>query len=255
MKRIGTLPKKLKELPYIYRIELLDRFYGMLDKKEMTFVNPDKWEDPLENLIFNAKVIKNGKAYKNPVKEKIFSQCWSYEGDSYGIWKIYTTKPNDEGIVKRHMGVRITTKLDKLKHLAEINQGQYYYGLVDYLWKYQLDKLPKEERIKKALKITKPSKEHLETLLIKRKSYAYEREVRLFAIPDQSLVDEKLNFLCRLKFEPNEFITSLRFDPGMEYNEFKEHKDKLIENYGFKPSQISQSTYFRKNKYVINLDD
>jgi len=255
MKRIGDLSKRLKEQPYLYRIELLDRFYGMLDNKEIVFVNPDKWEDPLENLIFNAKVIRNGKPYENPAKNKIYSQCWSHEGDSYGIWKIYTTKADDQGIVKRHMGVRITTKLDKLKHLSQINQGSYYYGMVNYLWKYQLDKIPKNEKTKKALKIVRPSKEHLETLLVKRKSYAYEKEVRLFAIPSKSLVDDRLSFLCRLKMEPHEFITSLRFDPGMEYDDFQAHKKRLIEDYGFKSTQITQSTYFRKNKYVINLDD
>lgn len=66
MKRIGQLNKKLKIKPYIYRIELLDRFYKLLDKKELVFVNPDKWDDPLENLIFNARVIKNGKPFQNP---------------------------------------------------------------------------------------------------------------------------------------------------------------------------------------------
>ena len=129
MNRIGQLNDKLKKKPYIYRIELLDRFYKMLDKKELVFVNPDRWEDPLENLIFNAKVIRNGKRFENPAKNKIFSQCWSYEGDSYGIWKIYTTKANDKGITKRHMGVRITTKLERLKHISSENKGEFYFGV------------------------------------------------------------------------------------------------------------------------------
>lgn len=254
MNKIGQLNIKLKEKPYIYRIELLDRFYKMLDNNELVFVNPDKWEDPLENLIFNAKVIKNGKQFHNPAKDKIFSQCWSYEGDSYGIWKIYTTKADDKGIVKRHMGIRITTNLNRLIHISKNNKGKYYYGVVDYKWRYQLDKLPKDRKIVDALKISTPDKKHIETLLVKRKSYSYENELRLFAIPDNSLIDKKDNHLCRLSLNMKEFITSVRFDPGMEYQEFKEHKKKLVEKYGFKPTQITQSTFFKKNKYIINLD-
>lgn len=254
MKQIGQLNKRLKEKPYIYRIELLERFYKLLDNKELVFVNPDKWDDPLENLIFNSTVIKNGKPFQNPAKENIFSQCWSYEGDSYGIWKIYTTKSDDSGVIKRHMGVRITTKLDKLKEISRLNKGEFYYGIIDYKWKYQLDKLPKDKRILNALKITEPDVKHIETLLIKRKSYSYENEIRLFCIPDNSLVDSKDNHLCRLKLNPLDLITSVRFDPGMEYKEFKKHKEKLVTEYGFIPSQVTQSTYFKKNKYVIKID-
>lgn len=254
MNRIGQLNSKLKKQPYIYRIELLDRFYKILDNKELVFVNPDRWEDPLENLIFNAKVIRNGKQFENPAKNKIFSQCWSYEGDSYGIWKIYTTKANDKGITKRHLGVRITTKLERLKHISAENSGEFFFGVVNYKWKYQLNKLPKTKRIIEALKITIPNKKHLETLLLKRRSYSYEKEVRLFAIPENRHIDIKDKELCRLSINPKDFITSLRFDPGMEYEEFKKHKKILIEKYGFSSSQITQSTYFQKNKYVINLD-
>ena len=254
MKRIGKLNKRLTEKPYIYRIELLERFYKLLDNNELVFVNPEKWEDPLENIIFNSKIIKDGKPFQNPAKENIFSQCWSYEGDSYGIWKIYTTKSDDSGVVKRHMGIRITTKLDKLKELSRNNKGKFYYGIIDYKWKYQLDKLPKDKKIIDALKITTPDKKHIETLLVKRKSYSYENEIRLFCIPDNSLIDKKDKHLCRLKLNPKDFITSVRFDPGMEYQDFKKHKEKLVNEYGFKPTQITQSTYFRKNKYIIRID-
>ncbi|MBX2914702.1 MAG: hypothetical protein KF856_05430 [Cyclobacteriaceae bacterium] len=253
MKRIGKLPPSLIEKPYIYRIELLDRFYKLLDNKELVFVNPDKWEDPLENLIFNARVIKDGKSFQNPAKEKIFSQCWSYEGDSYGIWKIYTTKADDKGIVKRHMGVRITTRLDRLNQLSKLNNGQYFYGVIDYKWKYELDQLVKSRQIREALRITTPDKKHLETLLLKRKCYSFENEIRLFAIPEKISASKSEKHLFRLALNPKDFISSVRFDPGMEYQEFKTHKDRLVKQYGFKPTQITQSTYFKKNRYTIDI--
>jgi len=254
MKRIGPLNKKLKERPYLYRIELLERFYQILDNSKIAFVKPEKWEDPLENIIFNAKIIKDGKPYQHPAKKNIFAQCWSYEGDSYSMWKIYTTKPNNEGITKRHLGVRITTKLAWLKHLTKKNEGAFYYGLVDYLPKYKLDKLPKDAEIINVLKIGTAAKEHLKSLLVKRKSYAFENEVRLFYIKPENSKVNKPHFLQFTNIEPLQFISSVRFDPGMPYEQFLKHKEKLINQYGFRKTQITQSSYYKKNNYVINLD-
>lgn len=255
MKKIGLLNEKLKKRPYLYRIELLERFYEILDNKKIAFVKPEKWEDPLENIIFNASIIKDGVPYLHPAKDNIYAQCWSYEGDSYGIWKIYTTKPNNEGITKRHLGVRITTKLNWLKHLTKKNSGEFYYGLVEYLPKYKLDKLPKDAELINALKKRSPGKAHLKSLLVKRKSYAFEKEVRLFYIKPENNKPNKPHFLQFVDIEPLQFISSLRFDPGMPYKQFLEHKEKLIKKYGFRKTQITQSSYFRKNKYVINLDE
>lgn len=256
MQQIGKLNNHLKQNPYIYRIDTLNRFYEMLNKQEMVFVNPDLWEDPLENLIFNAKIFKNNKLYKNPVKDRIFSQCWSYNGDSYAMWKIYTTKPNENNIIERQMGVRLTTRLDLLNNLEIHNpkNHQFFYGLVRYKWKKYLDKIPKDPRTILILNKEIPSKEHLETLLIKRKSYSYEKELRLFCVPDISTAEKTNNRLCRIKFKPKDFFTSIRFDPGMEYKVFKKHKNRLIKQYGFDKSQITQSTYFKKNNYVISMD-
>jgi len=254
MKRIGLLNEKLNKRPYLYRIELLERFYQILDNKKIAFVKPEKWEDPLENIIFNAKIIKDGKPYQHPAKDSIFAQCWTYDGDSYGIWKIYTTKANNAGITKRHMGIRLTTKLNWLKHLTKKNEGEFYYGLVNYLPKYKLDMMPKDASIIKALKKEQANKEHLKTLLIKRKSYTFENEVRLFYIKSANRQPNKPNFLQFLNIEPLQFISSVRFDPGMPFGEFQKHKEKLIDQYGFRKTQITQSSYFRKNKYVINLD-
>jgi len=50
-----------------------------------------------------------------------------------------------------------------------------------------------------------------------------------------------------------QFISSVRFDPGMEYDEFLRWKKLLVEKYGFRKTQISQSSYFRKNKFVIKI--
>lgn len=253
MKQIGSISKKLREKPFIYRIELLDRFYKLLKTKEIVFVRPSTWLDPLENLIFNAQLSKNGAPYTHPLKDSIYSQCWSTEGDSYALWQIYTTKKNDKGEFKRHFGVRMTTRLDKLEHFTNLNSNSFYFGQMQYLWKYQLEALPKNPIILKALNKATLNEEHLKTLLVKRKSYHYEHELRLFGIPDASQIDSSKNEICRFKIEPTELLTSIRLDPAIPYSEFRTMKDELVDEHGFKPRQITQSTYFKKNKFRIDL--
>ena len=221
MIRIGHLNEKLTNQPYIFRIELLDRFFNMLDNKELVFVRPSCWSDPLENIIFNATLLKGGKPFDHPAKKNIYGQCWSYDNDSYALWQIYTTKADDLGNTRRHPGIQITTHLDRLAQISKLNAGSFHYGVVDYLYKKDLDQLPHNKNFIKGLKLLKLNESHLKTLLVKRMSYAYETELRLLAVPEPPHIDPKQDFLCHLKIEPTDFISSLRLDPTLKAAEVK----------------------------------
>ena len=249
MKPLDPLNSQLNKFPYLYRIELLDRFFQLLDNKELVFVKPSCWTDPMENIIFNARILKGDTEYVHPAKDKIYAQCWSYDDDSYALWQIYTTKPNDSGITKRHAGIRITTHLDKLAHLADMNQGIFHYGLVKYLPKKDLEKLPNDPDFTACLASEELHDDHFRSLLIKRKSYKYEREVRLMYHPKENNSDR----IYRLKIEPHKFITSLRLDPSLTKQEAARLKEQLIYQYGFKSSQVTQSTLNTNNKLIFRI--
>ena len=253
MKQIGELNKQLQLRPYLHRIELLDRFFQILDNKEIVMVQPKCWTDPMENIIFNARIIKNGVPFEHPAKDKIYGQCWSYDEDSYALWQIYTTKANNDGITMRHAGVRITTHLDRLEQLSNKNIGDFYYGVVNYLTQKDLLQLPKNKEYIKCLQSDEINDEHVQSLLLKRKSYKYENEVRLLSIPDKSLIDANNERMCRIKLEPLEFISSVRLDPSLTSTEFKDLKEKLVDQYGFKPTAVTQSSLGRQNKLIFKL--
>lgn len=255
MKLIGNLNNKLTEKPYIHRIELLDRFYKMLESKELVFVRPTCWTDPLENIIFNARIIREGKTFEHPAKKNIYGQCWSYESDSFALWNIYTTKSDENGIIKRQTGIRITTHIKQLEQFSTNNGGVFYYGLVSYLYKNKLISLQDNKEFIEGLKILELNDIHIKTLLVKRKSYAYEKELRLLYVPTLKQVDSKQDYLCRVKIEPKDFIHSLRIDPSLSFVEFEKIKEELVDKYGFASKQISQSTLNRENRFVFNLDN
>ena len=138
MKTLGKLPSILDRDPYLFRIETLERFYEILENKQLTFVRPGLWTDPLENIIFNASLVKNGKPYSHPANHTIFGQCWSIQPDSYALWQIYTTK-SEKGKISQATGLRITTHLSKLKAISENNAGEFFFGAVKYKSKKDLD--------------------------------------------------------------------------------------------------------------------
>ena len=253
MKLLGTLNRKLERDPYLYRIELLERLFQILDNNEIVFVQPSCWTDPMENIIFNARILKDGAEYRHPAKDKIYAQCWSHDDDSYALWQIYTTKPDDRGVTKRHYGIRITTHLDKLNHLSAVNTGSFYYGQVNYLTQKALLKLPKDPNFVACISSEAINEEHINSLLIKRKSYLYENEVRLLYVPELSNKDTMPERIVRIKIEPHQLITSLRIDPAMPKKEAALLKEQLTDQYGFKPSQITQSTLNADNKLVFRI--
>lgn len=243
MKRVGVIKRAILDKP-IFRIDSIDRVFSVLEKERLVFVRPLKWSDPLENIVFNARLTKNGKPFEHAGKNNIYAQCWTSEPDSYALWQIYT---------KGGTGVRMATRFENLSGLSPINLGQLYVGKVQYLYKNKLDALPKKKGFIKGLSEKAISEPHIKTLLIKRKSYRYENEIRLFSVPDESMIDKYDDDLVHVRIEPKEFFTSFLFDPRLSYDVFKKHKKRLIGEFGFRDTQIKMSTLNQANRLKIDL--
>src|SRR5438876_1012479 len=79
---------------YIYSIISIARLYDMFDTSTNVLVNPQKWDDPFENVM-RAIFPRVG----------LFGQCWTRHTASDAMWRIYS--PNSRS-------VRIRTKLNSL---------------------------------------------------------------------------------------------------------------------------------------------
>lgn len=254
MEPLGTLPNKLTTRPFIYRIDTIERFYQILDEKRLVFVWPEIWPDPLENLIISA-LRKGGKPFTHPKHKNIYAQCWSYEGDSYALWQIYTMKADENTKeIKRHIGVRMGTRIDRLIQISKNNKGLFRFGAVNYLYKRDLAQIAKDKNLIQKFNDPEINDEHLRTLLVKRRSYSYEKEIRLLCMPDSSHIDPNEEHLCKLEIEPVDFFTSIRFDPTLDYKEFAQHKEELVKKYGFSKKAITRSTISKERPFTINLD-
>lgn len=150
----------------VWRYMDLPKFIDMLARKSLYFARPDTFSDPFEGVLskkhnFPTKVRLNESAYEISIEEAtLLFRKWSYvncwhmnEHESAGMWKLYSTS-NESVAVK-------TT----YKNLVSVMPPSVEIGVVKY---FDYDK-----------GWSPPFGSASFTLMCKRRSFEYEREVRL----------------------------------------------------------------------------
>lgn len=133
----------------------------------LTFVSPNMWEDPFEYALYGEELLPNDK--------KLFCFCASFSRSlsEEAFWKRYD--PHFEG--KYVMwSINFVSLLNALSRLKDIH---FFVAPIDYSYS--------KEDIKKLLK-KRPSSltETIARLTIKRKAFAHENEMRIFAVVDKN---------------------------------------------------------------------
>lgn len=168
------LSKKLllKYLPLEFAI-------ATIKEKQLWLSNPTIWKDPFEKRFitgkYNAGIKK--KDLEFPLNGRVFCSCFTETLTSEAHWINY---PN--GKVGVSFRIRRSVLLDLLKqHSAEY---EIYIGRVNYLKTVEIrKKLSDIEKIKDLKPLTITNKEvQIQLMLLKRVSFSYENEIRIFAI-------------------------------------------------------------------------
>lgn len=207
---------------HIYRIIPITRLYKLFETRTNVLLNPQKWEDPFENVLLHTIFPRVG----------LFGQCWTRHTASDAMWRIYS--PNS-------CGVRIRTRLrvlvNSLDRSLRGTRALAFIGGVKYL--------PQKELIRFVThsvsndKLRDPS-QHARTLLVKRLAFRHEREVRLLLANAQDIGDQD-RFAYAMN--PKELVDQIMIDPRLA----KEHADRLREEIrhqtGFKGSILRSLLY------------
>lgn len=222
---------KLNKRDFIYRIISLERLYQLFHDRENVLVNPSYWDDPYENIILKSTgVYENGEKFKFGMKDRIYGQCWSRHNASDAMWRLYS--PNKcacscrkcveclENDPADKFAVRIRTRVDRLisglcaeqKMFANM---QCFIGSVQYLREKALDEFSKN--IFRGVPLPQ-AVDVVSTLLVKRKAFVHEDEVRLlfYDIDGANKSD-----LFRYSVNPCAFIDQIMIDPCTTYQEYK----------------------------------
>lgn len=210
---------KLPEDPdtIVWKYLDLSKFLDLLLSKKLFMSRSDKFEDQYEGTFSEPTFEEIRKlAVDNPDflnyykthREKVAISSWHInEYESYAMWQIFTQ--NSEGLA-------IQSTIGRLQKAVnpEHNFDQYI-GEVNYI-DYKKEYIPFDDLFF--------------PFLFKRKSFQYEREVRI--ITDTSKSKIKLNDGLKINVDINQLIERIYIHPKSE-NWYKKLVIELVERLGF----------------------
>lgn len=153
-----------------------------------------------------------GREVEYDVRNRMYGQCWTLEGASDAMWRIYSSDRNS---------VRIRTTINHLldsicSATVDRVSGEHCVGKVEYLRDGEL--------IRRARKTFTPYGEItfeklFSSLLLKRRAFKHEDEVRLIFCDWAEGAGE--DALFRYDIDPHDFISQIMIDPRVPYEQFK----------------------------------
>jgi len=228
----------------IYRVTKVKNLLEMLEFKKITLRRPQLWDDPFENILRRTIVkLKDGtKVGFSGLMNCFYGQCWTLEKESDAMWRIYA--------LCKH-GVKIKTTIRKLLeaiyHPNDPNSDRkYFIGKVCYLGQGEIMNILK--KLSSLNHATDPTfQSQTLTLLIKRKAFSHEKEIRLIYRSDRELQEDERTF----PVDPNKLVEEVVFDPRMNQDSFKYYRDRLL-CLGYK-EPIEKSTLYDPIIFIKHL--
>lgn len=226
----------------IFRICKYEHLIDDIKNNTLTLVRLKLWADPFENFLLNSTgVMDNGAevSFEN-ISNSYYAQCWSLREESDGLWRNYKGKED--------FAIKIKTTTHKIfNEIYNIDDKfhylNYFIGKVDYVddkniidfFKDKVDVLHFQSGI-----------EFPQTMLMKRKAFDYEEEIRIIVKKGDHHKD-----LLPLPCNWNNFVDELIFDPWIDQQKFNEIKLE-IENLGF-TGKITRSNLYDKMKFKVKI--
>lgn len=195
----------------------LSKFLDMLLSKQLFMSRSDKFEDQYEGTFSeptfeeirkisadNPKFLDFYKSHR----EKVTISSWHInEYESFAMWQIFTQ--NTEGLA-------IQTTIGRLKKaLEQEKKTEQFIGEVNYI-DYKKEFIPFDD--------------NFFPFLFKRKSFQYEREIRI--ISDMSKKEMRIDNGLKVDVDINEMIEKIYIHPKSE-NWYKKLVIELVSKLGF----------------------
>ena len=225
----------------IYRIVSCKRFYEILKTKKNDLRLPRLWDDPFENFILEGLAItKDGMKAKIKFRYQLYGQCWTLHRETDFMWRVYA--PNKDGI-------KLESNIDSLFRSLYSTTREYrdiscFIGKVKYIRKKQIGEVLSTVQLVDSSGIGVAK-----TLLVKRRQFHSEREVRLIYFNhDKSFTEEVYPY----NIDPNLVFIKAVLDPRMKDEDAKRWKTKF-KSEGFS-NKIIHSTLYKPPKGIfINI--
>ncbi|SHI70938.1 hypothetical protein [Flavobacterium terrae] len=210
---------KLPENPdtVVWKYLDLSKFLDILLSGKMFMSRSDKFEDQYEGTFSEPtfeeikKISQNNPKfldyYKSHRENVVVSSWHTNEYESFAMWQIFTK--NNEGLAIQSTIGRLKEALQKERHFEQ------YIGEVNYI-DYKKEYIPFDDAFF--------------PFLFKRKSFQYEREIRV--ISDVTAHNFSINDGLKIQVDINTLIEKIYIHPKSE-NWYKKLVIELVERLGF----------------------
>lgn len=221
----------------VYRVLSVERLLEMLGTRHNALVRPSKWDDPFENFLLRTVWSgQSGQPFTVGLRDQLYGQCWSLLPESDAMWRIYSADKQ---------GVRITSTLSKLlaslwQAVTQVPELSCWIGKVTYHPRSQLKRMLEDGQGLASLTVDPTGRAQASSLLIKRREFEHEKEVRLIFFSPQPRKED----VFRYAVNPVEIIEHIRFDPRLSTDVTAVFARHLRDEAGFK-GKIDQSSLYR----------
>lgn len=234
----------------VYRVYPIDRLIELLRDKQNTLVKPALWDDPFENVVFQQTAsLKSGQTvYFSNIRERYYGQCWTLNTDETdALWRIYSSDKK---------GVRVKTTFKKLWD-SYYNPNYrwamiaFYIGRISYETVKEIQTFFENPENLEMIFDTSGSGS-VQTLLVKRKEFEHENEIRLIYAANTE-TDDLTKSIYQYYIEPNDLIDELLFDPRFdEVDDFSKRVNE-IKQLGYN-NLIDKSNLYQLPKFNLKLN-
>lgn len=226
MTETDFLQKKL-----IHKNCSLENCLDLLKNNHIWFANPEKWHDPFESMFLttNYKLTSSGITKKHPWHQRVFGTCMTETATCEAYWNIYSQQQ-----IGMSLAIDREVLLNELKNYSSRTGNTIYIGKVEYQKTSTIvGSLKANPFISPYLSASGIGTEEakMRLLLLKRSSYRYEDEIRIFIVKKKkmSLDGIYMDYGC----PPTTLITTITIDPNVKENVFLMIRERLINQYHF----------------------
>lgn len=218
-----NLTEKELDTP-IYRIMKEEHVIRLFAEQRNVLSQIHNWKDKFENFQMALGGILDGERVEFAFRNDFVGQCWTRHALSEAMWGIYA---NDAS--KRFLRIRSTPR-KLLNALAAAHptmpQDTCFLGKVLYKTEKGLKSF-----LEDGGQMSISAVGFARALLLKRRAFKHENEVRLLYFGNATDCDDK--GLYRYVVEPNDMITQIMADPNRDRTNWVKDKARLKKETGF----------------------
>lgn len=218
-----NLTEKELDTP-IYRIMKEEHVIRLFAEQRNVLSQIHNWKDKFENFQMALGGMLDGERFDFAFKNDFVGQCWTRHALSEAMWGIYA---NDAS--KRFLRIRSTPR-KLLTALATAHptmpQDTCFLGKVLYKTEKGLRSF-----LEDGGQMSISTVGFARALLLKRRAFKHENEVRLLYFGNAADCDDK--GLYRYVVEPNDMITQIMADPNRDRTNWMKDKARLKKETGF----------------------